>query len=119
MSSIRKKAFAWVLIATALAFAALAASFIYLREQHITDQAFVKSRIQAVATERGFRLEEARRAGYSDSEIATFIVEANRAKFDRLWWRIFLTVSAIYVVVILGVFSYTLLRESRNGESTS
>lgn len=119
MSPIRKIAFAWVVIATALAIATLAASFIYLREQHITDQAFVESRIQVVATERGFKLEEARKAGYSDSEIAGFIIKADRAEFDRLWWRIFLIVSAIYVVFVLGVFAFTLLRESKSVKSAS
>ena len=119
MSPIRKKAFASVLVATALAIAALTASFIYLREQNVTDEAFVESKIQAVAADRNFKLEEARKEGYSDSEIASFLVKSNRAEFDRLWWRIFLTVSAIYAVLILGVFASTLVLESKGSESST
>ena len=119
MSPIRKKAFASVLVATALAIAALAASFIYLQEQHVTDQAFVESKIQTVAADRNFKLEEARKEGYSDTEIANFLVKSNRAEFDRLWWRVFLTVSAIYVVLILGVFASTLARESKGAERST
>lgn len=119
MSPIRKISFAWVVIATALAIALLAASFVYLREQHVTDQSFVESRIQAVAIERGFKLEEARKEGYSDSQIASHFIKADRAEFDRLWWRIVLVVSAIYVVFVLGVFAFTLLRESQSVRSAS
>lgn len=84
MTPIRKRAIAWVLAATAFAVASLAASFIYLRDQHLNDQTLVESKIQVVATERGFKLEEARKAGYSDSEIAKFLVTADRAEFDQL-----------------------------------
>ncbi|MDP2819382.1 MAG: hypothetical protein Q8O29_14165 [Polaromonas sp.] len=114
MTPIRKRAIAWVLAATAVAVASLAVSFIYLRDQHLNDLTLVESKIQVVADERGFKLEEARKAGYSDSEIAKFLVAADRAEFDQQWLRILLAVSAIYAVIVLGVFASTLLHESKN-----
>jgi len=112
MSVLRKKALAWVLSVTALAVSSLAASFVYLHDHFPTDPTYVDTSISVVAGERGFRLEDARKSGYSDEEIAAYLVKANRAEFDRLWWRILIVVLAVYVVVVFGIVATTLQRES-------
>ena len=112
MSVLRKNALAWVLSVTALAVSSLAASFVYLHDQFPTDPAYVDTRIAVVAGERGYRLEDARKSGYSNEEIAAYLVKANRAEFDRQWWRILIVVLAVYVVVVFGIVATTLQRES-------
>ena len=95
MSPLRKKALAWVVITTAVAFAGIAGSFAYLREQHITDEALIESKIQAFASVRGFKLEEARKAGYSDTDVAAYFAKADRAELNHQWMRVFFTLAWI------------------------
>ncbi len=119
MSPIRKGALVWVLVVTAVAVATLAGSFIYLREHHLTDQALIEVRLEALAAERGYRLEEARKAGASNSAIAAHFAKQNRAEFDHLWWQIVVTVASVYVVIVLSIFAFSLIRESRVGPPAS
>jgi hypothetical protein len=112
MSSLRKKAAAWMLTVTALTLSALAATFIYLHEQFPTDPAYIDTRISDVADQRGFRIEEARKEGYKDEEIAAYLVKANRAEFDRQWWRLLVAVLAVYGIAVFGIVAITLQRES-------
>jgi hypothetical protein len=101
-----------VLAVTALALSALAATFIYLQEKFPTDPAYIDTRISHAADQRGFRLEEARKSGYNDEEIAAYLVKANRAEFDRQWWRILIAVLAVYGIAVFGIAAITLQRES-------
>ena len=114
MNPVRKAAIAWALSVTALAVAVLAGSFIYLRGQHLRDETLVESRIGSVSLKRGFKLEEARKAGYTDVEIAKYFAKTDKAEFDERWELIFTATMGIYIVVILGILSSTLHRESKH-----
>ena len=119
MSPLRKKSLAWALVATAVAFAALAVSFAYLRERHVTDEALIESKVTDFAKDQRFKLDEARKAGYSDAEIAAHLAKAGRAEFDHQWKRILLAVSSSYIVVVLVISATVLLRESNEIKNSS
>jgi len=113
MTPARKNAVAWLLAVTALAVLALTAVHIHLGNQFPVDPALVETQFESVAGKQ-LRLEDARRAGYSDQEMASFLVRRNRAEFDRQWNLALLLVSAVYVVLVLGIGASILLREAKN-----
>ena len=113
MSPLRKSALAWCLAATALAASALGGSFLYLQNETYADAEYVETNIGKVAGERNFKLEEARKAGYSDTEIANFISKSDSKSFDRNWSRIAIAIGIMYAIIMLGVVASTLMREAR------
>lgn len=114
MSPLWKSAIAWCLATTALAASAIGGAFLYLQSESYVDSEYIETHIRRVAAEREFKLEDARKSGYTDAEIAAFLSKADRASFDRVWSRILITIGLLYVVVILGITSSTLVREVRN-----
>lgn len=119
MTSLRKRALAWLLVLTALAASSLGASFIYLRDEIQTDPVFIETRISKVAASRGFDLDGARKEKYSEEEIVAFLVKANRAAFDHQWYRILAIVGSLYFVLALGVVAVMLRKEAIRGQSNN
>lgn len=109
MTSLRKKAAAWFLGLTALAISAIGGSFVILRDELPTDPAFVETHLEA---SRNFDVSGARKANYSDQEIAAFVVKANQAEFDRQWYRLLSIISILYLVLALGIGATTLRTEA-------
>jgi hypothetical protein len=94
-----------ILVATALALASVAAGYLYLRGLYVTDTALAEARIPEVTSQRGFDLEGARKSGYTDLEIATFLVKRNEAEFADRWRTLLVAVGAIYGVIVLGILA--------------
>lgn len=107
-----KLAIASVLIASAIAVTALSVSFLYLNEKHLTEKSLIELNIDSIAGKRNFKLEEARKSGYSDKEIAAYLVATDQAEFDILWRRILYGVCTAYAVTILAIGATTLIRGS-------
>ena len=113
MSPLRKSAIALCIAATALAASALGSSFLYLQNETYADAEYVETNISRIAAERNFKLDDARKAGYADTEIAKFISKADAKNFDRNWSRIAITIGIVYSIIMLGVAASTLMREAR------
>src|SRR6266566_7045181 len=103
MTSLRKLGIAWLFALTAVAISALAASFIYLRENYPTDPAYIATRTEKAAATLAFDYKGARKANYSDQEITDYLAEASRAQFDREWSRVLSIVASLYLVLSFGV----------------
>lgn len=113
MTTARKQAAAWLLAVTALALSVLAAARVYLSDQFPRDPAFVETQFESVASKQ-LRLEDARKAGYSDKELADFLVRRNQAEFERQWNRTLLVACAIYLILVLGIGASLLSREANS-----
>lgn len=114
MTLLRKHAVAWLLVLTALAGSSAGGSFIYLRDEIQTDPAYIETHLSKVADSLRVDLDAARKAGYSDVDIAAGIVKANRAEFDQQWYRILAIVGALYFVSVLGVLAVMFRREAES-----
>jgi hypothetical protein len=113
MTPLRKQAFAWLAVLTAIAVSALAGNFIYLSEKIPTDPAYIETRTTQVALSRGFDIDGAKKAGYLEQEIASYLVKANLAEFNRQWYRVLIFVCSIYFVLALGIFATILRKEAK------
>ncbi|MDP1652383.1 MAG: hypothetical protein Q8L56_06645 [Rhodocyclaceae bacterium] len=113
MTPLRKQAFAWLAALTAITVSALAGSFIYLREEIPTDPAYIETRTTHVAVSQGFDIEGAKKENYSEQEIASYLVKANQAKFDRQWFRVLTIIGSLYCVLALGIFAVVLRKEAK------
>lgn len=109
MTSLRKQALAWLLGLTALAVSAIGTSFVVLHDELPTDPAFVETHLEA---SRNFDVFGARKANYSDQEIAAFVVKANQSEFDRQWYRALSIVGVLYLILVLGIGASTLRKEA-------
>lgn len=109
MSSLRKQALAWLLGLTALAVSAIGSGSIVLHEKLPTDAKFVETHLESA---RKFDVPGARKANYSDQEIADFVVKINQAEFDRQWHRLISIVGALYLILALGICAVTLNKEA-------
>lgn len=103
---------ALLLAATALAVATLAGGYLFLRSQYSTDLSLVEAHISEVARQRGFDMVGARNSGYTDAEIAAFLVKRDEADFSDIWKTLWIAVGSIYVVCALGIFASRASRKS-------
>lgn len=112
MSSLRSTATAWCATVTALAAFVLGASFLYLHSDIYTDADYVEINIREIASKRGFQLEEARRARYSDGEIAAHLSKQDSKSFERNWMRVSIMTGIVYGLVMFGLIATLLVREA-------
>jgi hypothetical protein len=100
-----RKSLAWILTATALALAAVAGGYLYLRGVYVTDASLTEARIREVAMDRGFDLGAARKSGYSDAEVAQYLAKRDEAEFADRWQLLLVTAGAVYVVCVIGILA--------------
>lgn len=116
MATDLRNCMAGILTATALAVALVAGGYLYLRGQFVTDPAFAETHISEVSHQRGFDLAGARKSGYSDPEVATFIVKRDEAEFLESWKTLLIAVGSVYCVVVLGFLASAISRSGASGE---
>lgn len=121
MTSDLRKCMAAILTATAMAVAVVAGGYLYLRSQFVTDPAFAETHISEVSQQRGFDLVGARKSGYSDPEVATFLVKRDEAEFLEKWKTLLIAVGSVYCVSVLGFLASAITRRGAsrgpNGEA--
>lgn len=114
MTSLRKRTLAWLLVLTALAATSVGGSFIYLSGEIPTGPAFIEANLSEITDSLGVNLVAARKAGYTDQQIAAGLAKKNQAEFDHRWYRILAIVGLLYFVSVLGVLAVMLLREAKS-----
>ena len=112
MTTLRKQAISWFVALTAIAVAALAGAFIYLRDEIPTDPAFIETKTTQIASYRSFDIEGARKH-YSEEEIVAFLVKANHADFDQQWFRVLTIIGSLYSVLSLGILAVVFRKEAQ------
>lgn len=112
MTATRRQAILWNLIASALTLAILAAGLVYLKIRYLSDPDLVESRIKIVAIDRGFKLQEARDAGYSDREISEYFAKEANAEASHFKLIFLVVIGSLYGIALLTILTVYVARDS-------
>lgn len=87
------------LLAALVAFYGVA--YLYLSAKYPTSAQLIETSLDSLEIAGHFKVNEAKKSGYSAQEIASYLAERNYAKFDLYMGRVFFSEAAIFVVAVL------------------
>lgn len=106
----------WCFLVAALIAFYVAAHF-YLDSKYPTSAEFIKRSLSSPRITRQFKIEEAKKAGYSEEEIAEYLAQSYSEKFRKYRNRIIMVEGTVFVISLLVGFGLLILKANgRKGE---
>ena len=95
--TLARRILALLLLLLAAMVSASTGTYFYLEQRNPTDASTVKRMLASSEVEGKFRVEDAKKSGYSESEIAAYLAEQNRERNAHTMQRLLLAELALLV----------------------